>query len=113
VVRFLKRGRSVRLLDQLCRWSPQSGWAPGHAAGARVPKVLRQRIEAELQRRHRRRGASSAAAATRAQVHRSSIPGVSKAISCSRMSVPAFLAMELIEADLPLWQPQHAASQAR
>ncbi|TVS05962.1 MAG: hypothetical protein EA413_05665 [Cyanobium sp. PLM2.Bin73] len=92
-MRFLKRGRSGRLLDQLCRWSPQSGWAPGHAPSARVPQVLRQRIEAELQRRHRRRGASSAAAATQAQVHRSSIPGVSEAISCGRMSVPAFLAM--------------------
>jgi hypothetical protein len=27
VVRFLKRGRAGRLLDQLCRWSPEGGWA--------------------------------------------------------------------------------------
>ena len=112
VVRFLKRGRSGRLLDQLCRWSPQGGWAPGHAPSARVPQLLRRRIEAELQRRHRRSRQSSAAAATKPPVHRSSIPGVTEAVSCGRMSFPAFLAMELIEAYLPLWDPRHTASQA-
>lgn len=31
-VRLLKRGGSGKLLDQLCRWGPQAGWAPGHAS---------------------------------------------------------------------------------
>jgi hypothetical protein len=51
VVRFLKRGKHSKLLDQHCRWSPQGGWVAGHGPSAKVPQYLRHRSEAELQQR--------------------------------------------------------------
>lgn len=110
VVRFLKRGRPGRLLDQLCRWSPQGGWAPGHRPSCRVPQALQRRIEAELQRHHRPRR-EARAIGPQVPGHRR-IAGVSEAISCGRMNFRVFLRMELVEAYLPLWNPRHTPSQA-
>lgn len=97
VVRFLKRGKHSKLLDQHCRWSAQGGWARGHAPSARVPKALRLRIEAELQRRH----PPMASSAAQVPIHRASLPGAAEAINCGGMSFSALLAMELVEACLP------------
>ncbi len=96
-VRFLKRGKHSKLLDQHCRWCAQGGWARGHAPSSRVPQALRLRIEAELQRRHPPMASSAAQVA----IHRGSLPGAAEAISCGGMSFSAFLAMELVEACLP------------
>ena len=48
VVRFLKRGKQSKLLDQHCRWSPQGGWARGHAPSSRVPQALRLRTACRI-----------------------------------------------------------------
>ena len=96
LVRFLKRGKHSKLLDQHCRWSAQGGWARGHAPSSRVPQALRLRIEAELQRRH-----PPMASASQMLIHRGSLPGAAEAISGGGKSFSAFLAMELVEACLP------------
>lgn len=97
VVRFLKRGKHSKLLDQHCRWSAQGGWARGHAPSTRVANALRLRIEAELQRRH----PPVASSAAQLPIHRGSLRGAAEAISCGGMSFSAFLAMEIVEACLP------------
>ncbi len=97
VVRFLKRSRQSKLLDQHCRWSPPGGWVAGHGPSAKVPQALRLRIEAELQRRHPPMRSSVA----QVPIHRGSLPGAAEAISGGGMSFSAFLAMELVEACLP------------
>ena len=106
LVRFLKRGRHSKLLDQHCRWFAQGGWACGHAPSARVPQALRLRIEAELQRRHPPMASSTA----QVPIHRGSLPGAAEAISCGGMSFSAFLAMELVEACLPDPFRRHSAA---
>ena len=105
VVRFLKRGKQSKLLDQHCRWSPQGGWVAGHGPSAKVPQALRHRIEAELQRRRPRSPASGCTAAG----HRGSLLGAAEAISCGGMSFSAFLALELVEACLPEPYRRHTA----
>jgi hypothetical protein len=97
LVRFLKRGKHSKLLDQHCRWSARGGWARGHAPSTRVPQALRQRIEAELQRRY----PPMASPAAQVPIHRGSLPGAAEAISGGGISFTAFLAMELVEACLP------------
>lgn len=104
LVRFLKRGKHSKLLDQHCRWSAQGGWARGHAPSARVPQALRLRIEAELQRRY----PPMASSAAQVPIHRGSLPGAAEAISCGGMSFSAFLALELVEACLPNPFRRHA-----
>jgi hypothetical protein len=97
VVRFLKRGKTRKLLDQFREWGPQGWICP---PSAKVPIDLVERIERELQRRMPPSG-PSAAGSTRPAIQRVTSMGAREAVSCGRMSFPAFLAMELIEASLP------------
>jgi hypothetical protein len=94
-VRFLKHGKRSKLLDQIGEWSPQ-GWRS--APGPRVPKVLIERIERELEHRNRPR--------PKAGLHRCQVGQVAQGISGGGMSFQAFLQMELAEAWLPQWRPQ-------
>lgn len=109
VVRFLKRGKHSKLLDQHCRWSAHGAWARGQAPSPLVPQALRLRIEAELQRRHPPMASSSA----QVPIHRGSLRGAAEAISCGGMSFSAFLAMELVEACLPDPFRRHARAHGR
>jgi hypothetical protein len=97
VVRFLKRGKTRKLLDQFREWGPQGWICP---PSAKVPMDLIERIERELQRRIPPSG-PSAAGGTRPSIHRVTCRGAGEAIRCGGMSFSAFLALDLVEAWLP------------
>jgi hypothetical protein len=95
-IRFLKRSRHSKLLDQLSEWGPD-GWRS--LPSSRVPRVLLKRIEQELQRRNR--PAAQPLPAAERLMRGSRVPGVTEAVSGGRLPFPSFLAMELVEAYLP------------
>ena len=105
-VRFLKSGQRGKLLDQIAEWGPE-GWRS--EPSRKVPKPLIQRIEMELQRRHRPSRPQPQAAAGSVGLRSYRVAGVREALSGGRMSFQAFLAMELVEACLPEPYRRHMA----